>query len=107
MNWNYENGRIYSINESNQLLAETTFVLKNKKEVVIDHTYVNPDLRGQGVAGKMMEAIAEYLRENKLKATATCSYALIWLKKHSETYSDIISEDINNEAIACNINGKH
>lgn len=107
MDWKYEDGRIYSINENNELMAETTYVFKENGEIDIDHTYVNPVLRGQGVAEKMIKVVAEYLREKGLKATATCSYANIWLKRNSESYSDIISKDIDGESIACKIDGKH
>lgn len=103
MNWKYEKGRIYSVDENNDLMAEVTFVFKENGEVTIDHTYVNPVLRGQGVAGKMMEVVAEYLRENKLKASATCSYANAWLKKNRESHCDIIAENADDEAVACKI----
>lgn len=69
-----------------------TMGMEANGEVDIEHTYVNPLLRGKGVAGKMMEVVAEYLRKKSLKATATCSYANIWLKKHWESYSDIAKE---------------
>ncbi|HHY81853.1 MAG TPA: N-acetyltransferase [Clostridiales bacterium] len=107
MNWIFEDGRIYSVDENNELLAETTFVYKENSEVNIDYTYVNPALRGKGIAGKMMEVVADYLRKNSLKATATCSYANAWLKKHREAYSDIISKDIDDEAVSCKIDGNH
>lgn len=107
MDWKYENGRIYCLSEDNELLAETTFVRKENGEVDINHTYVNPLLRGKGVAGTMMEVVAEYLRKQSLKATASCSYANVWLQKHREVYADIISKDIDDEAIACKIDGKH
>ncbi|GAA3663994.1 GNAT family N-acetyltransferase [Asaccharospora irregularis] len=107
MDWKYEEGRIYSIDEKNELMAEATYVLKENGEVDIDHTYVNPALRGQGVAGKMMSVVAEYLREKGLIATATCSYANSWFKKHRDIYSDIISKDIDSEVVACKIGKKH
>lgn len=94
MNWRFENGRIYSVDNNNELLAETTFVSIGNREVDIDHTYVSPSLRGQGVAGKMLEVVAEHLREKGLKARATCPYANAWLRKHTELYSDIISEKL-------------
>ncbi|NLN41849.1 MAG: N-acetyltransferase [Clostridiales bacterium] len=106
MDWKYEEGRIYSVNENDELLAETTFVYKENGEVDIDYTYVNPQLRGRGIASKMMKVVADYLRKNSLKASATCSYANAWLKKHRESYADIISEDLDNEAIACKIDGR-
>lgn len=97
MNWQYEDGRIYSKNGNNELMAETTFAFIGDNKINIDHTYVNPVLRGQGIAGKMLVVVADYLRENKLKATASCSYAKAWLEKHKESYSDIISDDINKQ----------
>ena len=60
-------------------MAETTFIHEENGEMDIDHTYINPVLRGQGVARKMMEVVAEYFRKERLKTTATCSYANIWL----------------------------
>ena len=30
MNWQYENGRIYSTDEKGELMAETTFIRKEK-----------------------------------------------------------------------------
>jgi uncharacterized protein len=107
MDWKYEEGRIYWKDEKGELMAETTFVSKENGEIDIDHTYVNPILRGQGVADKMMVVVAEYLMKKGLKATASCSYANIWFKKNEELYSDIISKAIDAQAVACKINGKH
>lgn len=107
MNWIYEDGRIYSVDENNKLLAEATFFYKANGGVDIDHTYVTPALRGGGVAGKLMEAVAEYLRKNSLKASASCSYANAWFRKHRESHKDIIAEDIEDDADACRIDGRH
>jgi len=107
MNWKYEDGRIYGTDEKGELMCETTFVRKENGELDIDHTYVNPILRGQGMAGKMMVVVAEYLRKKSLKASATCSSANIWLKRHEKLYPDIISRDMDDQAVACKINVKH
>ena len=107
MDWKYENGRIYCTDEKGDLMCETTFIRKESGVVDIDHTYVNPILRGQGVAAQMMVVVAEYFRKEGLKTTATCSYANIWLKRHEEQYPDILSVDIVNQALSCKINGKH
>lgn len=95
MNWKYEHGRIFSVDERFELMAEAAFVYKENGEVSIDRTYVNPALRGQGVAGEMMRILAEHLREKGLRASAGCSYAYAWLKKNREAYSDIVSSDID------------
>lgn len=107
MNWKYEDGRIYSVDEKGDLMAETTFIHKKNGEIDIAHTYVNPVLRGQGMADKMMVVVVEYLRKEGLKATASCSYANIWFANKEEFYSDIISKDLGDQTVACKINGKH
>ncbi|MHB1315707.1 MAG: GNAT family N-acetyltransferase [Christensenellales bacterium] len=107
MDWCYEEGRIYSENEAGELMAEATYVRRENGEIEIDHTYVNPVLRGQGVAGKMMEAIVAYLRKTGQKAAATCSYAHEWFNRNEESCADILSADAKDQAAACKINGKH
>lgn len=92
MNWVYEANRIYGKNEDDKLMAEVTFEYIGDTEVNINHTYVNPALRGQGVAGELLKLLAEHLREKGLKATATCTYAISWLNRYEKEYSDIISD---------------
>ncbi len=91
MEFQIEDGRIFNVNEENELMAEATYVYLREGVVDIDHTYVSPTLRGQGVAGKLMEALAGELRKRGLKATATCSYASVWLEKNHGANQDIIA----------------
>lgn len=91
LNWQHATGRTFAESEDKELLAVATFVDSGDKTVNIDHTYVNPILRGQGVAGQMMEEVAQRLRREGLKATATCSYADTWLRKHADSHADIIA----------------
>ena len=84
-------GRIYYEDERNEVLAEVTYVPVSEGVVDIDHTYVSPALRGQGIAGKLMEALAADLRARGLKATAPCSYAEIWLSRNRAANEDIIA----------------
>ena len=41
-------------------------------------------LRGQGVAGQLMEAAVDQIRSEGLKARPICSYAAKWFEKHPE-----------------------
>lgn len=107
MNWQYEKNRIYALDDKKELLAEITFVSKSENEVVIDHTYVNPSLRGQGVAGKMMEVMMSYIQENNLKTTATCSYADSWLEKNKERFQELIANKDVEQTVACKLNAKY
>ena len=107
MNWNYSEGRIYSSDASGNLIAEATYVQRNSGEINVDHVYVNPEYRGQGIAEQVMLEVIEYLRKHHLKATATCSYASAWLSKHEKEYADLLATKQEDQVIACKIDGKH
>lgn len=70
--------------ENGTALAEVTYPADGDGTVNINHTFVDPALRGQGMAGKLMEACARELDRTGLKAHQTCSYAEDWFKKHPE-----------------------
>lgn len=68
-------------------LAEITWQ-ERQGIMVMDHTYVSDALRGQGVAKKLLDAAANYARENNLKMKAVCSYVVSAFEK-SDAYDDI------------------
>ena len=41
----------------------------------IEHTVVNPSMRGQGIARRMVEMADAFRRQEGLKIKASCSYA--------------------------------
>ena len=107
MEWKYEEGRIFSIDDKGNSISEITYNYKRAGVVNINHVYVRPDSRKSGIAGESMEVLMNYLRKKNLKVTATCSYANSWLRKNSDKYSDVIAEELINESIACSIKSKH
>ena len=84
MDFTIEENRIYLNDENMNLVAEVTFPYINDSTVEINHTYVDDRLRGQGIAGELLEAATKQLKERNLKAVPTCSYALNWFNKHPE-----------------------
>jgi predicted GNAT family acetyltransferase len=61
-----------------------------KKGVVnVNHTFVDPSLRGQGIASQLMFEVVKYAKKQGYKVTATCPYAVVWFKKHPEA-SDVL-----------------
>ncbi|MDO5330282.1 MAG: GNAT family N-acetyltransferase [Bacillota bacterium] len=54
------------------------FVRFQIKDGVLDilQTVVDPSLRGQGIAGKLMEEVKGYCLEKGYSYKATCSYAI-------------------------------
>ena len=44
------------------------------------HTFVEPEMRGKGIASRMTTAAEEFARREGLKTVATCSYVAAKLK---------------------------
>jgi len=84
MNFQYETNRIYLKSETGELLAEIDFPAAAENWVDLNHTYVSDTLRGQGIAGKLMEEAIAVIRKNGWKARTSCSYAAGWMEKHPE-----------------------
>lgn len=83
MKFSQQPGRIFVRDENGKLLAEVTFP-EREGVAVINHTFVDDSLRGQGVAGQLLQAVADTLRREGRKARPTCSYAVHWFATHPE-----------------------
>ena len=84
MEFQYEDNRIFLPDGKGGVLAEITFPVGADGLPVIDHTFVDPSLRGQGMADKLVRAALEQIRKNGGTPAATCTYAVSWLEKHPE-----------------------
>jgi predicted GNAT family acetyltransferase len=76
---NENKGRAYHAAEDS-VLAEMTFSKAGKTLIIIDHTEVDESLRGQGVGKKLLDKIAQMVRERNIKVSPLCPYA----KSHNE-----------------------
>ena len=83
MKFSQQPGHIFARDENGTLLAEVTFP-EREGVAVINHTFVDDSLRGQGVAGQLLQAAADTLRREGRKARPTCSYAVHWFATHPE-----------------------
>jgi len=84
----HKNHRVFIQDGSWQMLAELIFGQDSDGIFNISRTFVDPSLRGQGVAEKLMIAALDVIREENGKVRASCGYAVKWLGKHDE-YNDI------------------
>lgn len=57
---------------------------------IIDHVETPPALRGQGLAGRLMEAIMAAARAEGFKVRPVCGYAVAHLRRHPE-HRDLIA----------------
>lgn len=71
-------------------LSKLDYIL-NGRNFVITHVGVQPELRGQGLAGKITQAGLEYARENSLRVIPMCSYAAAYIRRHPE-YARLVEQ---------------
>lgn len=58
--------------------------IEDGKNFVITHVGVHPELRGQGLAGHIVEASLLYAKSNDLRVIPMCSYAAAYMRRHPE-----------------------
>ncbi len=66
--------------------------IQDGRNFVITHVGVDPSLRGQGVAGRIVEVSLAYARENSLRVVPMCSYAAAFMRRHPE-YAELTRQD--------------
>ncbi|MBQ3347692.1 MAG: N-acetyltransferase [Synergistaceae bacterium] len=78
----FEANSILQKDENGRVVAEITFPETSPGVFVINHTFVDESLRGQGMASKLVQAAVEEIKRRGGKVEATCSYAKKWLSEH-------------------------
>ncbi len=71
-----EHGRngAFFIDEDGEWIAELTYVRSGADTITVDHTEVDPKLKGQGVGQRLVESVVNFARENGLKIKPFCPF---------------------------------
>ncbi|HSW82296.1 MAG TPA: GNAT family N-acetyltransferase, partial [Usitatibacter sp.] len=57
--------------------------------VVVDHTWVDPMLRGGALAPGLVQAVVDWARREHRLISPVCSYVKIVMDRSPETYKDV------------------
>ncbi|WP_343342807.1 GNAT family N-acetyltransferase [Sphingomicrobium sp. XHP0239] len=68
--------------------AEMTFSRTNDKLIMIDHTYVPPAARGQGLVEKLAERAYKYAKEKGWRIAPVCPFFKAEAQRHG--WDDIV-----------------
>ena len=82
----YEGHGFYIYGEDKEILARLEYK-RNGNILIFDHTVASDKLKGQGIAGKLLEEAVAFARENNYKVKPVCSYVV--KKFESGQYDDI------------------
>ena len=57
---------------------------------IANHTYVPPELRGRGIAQRLVEALVDDARAHGFRIVPQCSYVEVLFRRHPE-WSDVLA----------------
>ncbi len=71
---------------------------KDSTPTIIDiyKTFVHPDLRGKGIAEDLLVAISEFATAQGLSIMSSCSYAVVFYRRHPQ-YASLLAKDVDLE----------
>lgn len=71
----------FYVSKDNQEIAEMTFTRIGENQATIDHTYIDPNYRGQGIADKLLNLVVKTLQQENREIIPLCSFAVKKLVK--------------------------
>ena len=89
---------IYVNDENGKIIVRATFPFVAEKVINVEHTFVDPSLRGQGIASLLMNEVYKNAKEKGYTVVNSCPYAVVWFKKNVDK-QDVLNKNIEvNEA---------
>ena len=83
-----ENERFFIEDENKKLVGDITYYLNKEGIIVANHTYVNPEYRGQKIAQKLLDRLVEFARSKETQINPVCSYVSKTFEQNS-IYQDV------------------
>jgi len=70
-----DNKGMFYVENEDEVQAEMIYHMASPSNLVIEHTEVNDELRGQNVGYELVHAAVEYARKHNIKITVWCPFA--------------------------------
>jgi uncharacterized protein len=87
---------VFALERDGRRVAEMTYLRLGNSRVLVDHTHVDPSLRGKGVARQLLDAAVAWARQTNTKISASCSYVVVQFAR-DESLRDV-QEDPGTQA---------
>lgn len=82
---------LFYMGNENSPDAYIKYSFRDEKTLSIDSTFVDPKLRGKGVAKQLTEKVVGIAKENNYKIIPVCSYAVKYFETKPE-YKELLSK---------------
>jgi hypothetical protein len=95
MEFKKDENSFYQENEDGERIAEITYKPVGDSDEVVDadHTFVDPSLRGQGIAEQLVERLVEEMEKEGKKISPSCPYVVELFKRKPDKYGHIMADE--------------
>ena len=82
---------MFYINNDEKILAEMVYTMASPKKMIIEHTEVGEELRGQNVGYELVKTAVEFARAHDIKIIPLCPFANSVFKRKPE-FADVLAK---------------
>jgi uncharacterized protein len=82
----------FTIERDGQRIGLMTYRRHDAARISIDHTEVDPALRGGGIARRLLDAAVAWARQTGTKITPRCSYVVVQFKRDA-SIADVLATE--------------
>jgi predicted GNAT family acetyltransferase len=76
--------------DDDKIAGEIYYTMAGESRMILDHTEVSDDYRGQGIGKKILMHIVDYARQNKIQIIPLCPFAKSVFDK-TESIRDVLA----------------
>ncbi len=80
---------LFFVQQHGNILAEMVYTMAAADKMIIEHTDVSEELKGQNVGYQLVETVVDYARTHQLKIIPLCPFANSVFKKKPE-FADVL-----------------
>jgi hypothetical protein len=82
---------MFYMEKDGEIMAELLYHMASPKKMVIEHTDVEDELRGQNIGFELVRTAVEYAREHNIKITVWCPFAKKVFEKNPD-WADVLED---------------
>ncbi|HUR67408.1 MAG TPA: GNAT family N-acetyltransferase [Chitinophagaceae bacterium] len=80
---------LFFVQMDGNIMAELVYTMPSPDKIILEHTEVNDELRGQNIGYKLVHTAVEFARTRDLKIIPLCPFVNAVFKKKPE-YADVL-----------------
>ena len=82
---------MFYVNNDEKILAEMVYTMPSPDKMIIEHTEVSEELKGQNVGFQLVKTAVEFAREQNIKIIPLCPFANSVFKRKPE-FADVLAK---------------